>query len=301
MNKISVVIPLFNKEKFIIQCLDSIFTQISKVDEVIIVDDGSSDNSYMLVEQYIAKNSISNIVLTKQNNSGVSVARNLGISLSTHSYIAFLDADDQWEDNYIYEIKKLIKQYPSAIAYSTSHYINNINGKLWKKTVLPKGFSGIIKNFYISSKKLSILNSSKTIIRADIIKSINGFPEGITNGEDLFIWMELARKGNIAHINLPLVTINQFNDESRFGRSVKIPYPISYYGRNDIKLSSDEKNYLLLIAIKFVVINKYTNDIGSFNKLASYFKNISKLRFILLKSILLTPNILFKTLFRKRG
>jgi glycosyltransferase involved in cell wall biosynthesis len=95
---ISVIIPMFNAEDTIIEALDSVRDQTvgSENFEIIVIDDGSTDNSSHLVENYIQENPELNILLMSQENKGVSSARNVGLMSSEGDYIAFLDADDVW-------------------------------------------------------------------------------------------------------------------------------------------------------------------------------------------------------------
>ncbi|KWX89396.1 hypothetical protein AMQ83_00860, partial [Paenibacillus riograndensis] len=97
---ISVVIPLYNVEKFIGKCLDSFRNQTYKDFEVLVVDDGSSDKSALIVSDYINSGDL-NIKLIKQNNAGVSAARNKGIDEASGDYLCFVDADDLIAPEYL--------------------------------------------------------------------------------------------------------------------------------------------------------------------------------------------------------
>ncbi|WP_438319864.1 glycosyltransferase family 2 protein [Edwardsiella tarda] len=263
MCKISVVIPMYNKEGFILNCLNSVLNQSCAIDEVIIIDDGSTDNSYNVLIDFIKNNTQFKITIKRQDNAGVSAARNEGIKLSSYEYIAFLDADDEWEYTYIELMKKIIKKYPDAIAYSSSHLVRNNNGVFWKETTLERGFEGVIVDFYKASSKLSILNSSKSILKKTVINEIGGFPLNEKNGEDLFIWMEVARRGFIAHINKPLVIINQFADKSRDGRITAIPYPLKFYSATNDILSFSERKYIFILSVKSLILNKLARNRGN--------------------------------------
>lgn len=101
---VSIIIPVYNCEAYIADCLDSILNQSYKKIEVIIVDDGSTDSTKFILENY---KKISNIKLIFQENTGVSSARNLGIKLSSGKYICFVDGDDFIDENYI---KRLVEE-----------------------------------------------------------------------------------------------------------------------------------------------------------------------------------------------
>ena len=111
--KISVVIPMYNASKSIIKALDSIKFQTYKADyQVLIINDGSKDDSEAIVNQYILDNPRMNITLISQENSGVSKARNAGLKLAKGDYIAFLDSDDAWFDDKIQKQIKLMINEP---------------------------------------------------------------------------------------------------------------------------------------------------------------------------------------------
>src|SRR5690625_5271022 len=120
---ISVVIPLYNKEKHISRAVNSVLNQTYKNFELIIIDDGSTDGSLAVVEKF----DDSRIKVFTFKNNGVSVARNLGIEKAKYSYIAFLDADDEWEENFLLNVKKLIQTYPECGMYATLYKFKNNN------------------------------------------------------------------------------------------------------------------------------------------------------------------------------
>jgi len=114
--KISVIIPLFNKKDTIIKALESIFNQTVQPLEIIVVNDGSTDGSVELVEQ--VKHPLTRLI--NQKNAGVSIARNRGINEAKGDWIAFLDADDFWDNDFLETINKLSNKYPSASVLITN-------------------------------------------------------------------------------------------------------------------------------------------------------------------------------------
>ena len=124
--KISVVIPLYNKEKHITRAIDSVLEQEYKNFELIVVDDGSTDKSATIVNNY----NDSRIKLIQQTNMGEGAARNVGIALSNCDYIAFLDADDAWHKNFLIEIINMITIEPNSIIYATYFNTKEPNGDL---------------------------------------------------------------------------------------------------------------------------------------------------------------------------
>ena len=102
MVKISVIIPVYNTEKFIRDCLESILSQTLKEIEIICIDDGSTDQSYAILEEYSARHK--NIIVLRQKNMGAGIARNWGIEYANGKYICFMDSDDYYIQNRALEI-----------------------------------------------------------------------------------------------------------------------------------------------------------------------------------------------------
>ena len=121
--KVSIVIPMYNAEKTILKCLKSVVNQLPKEEfEVIIVDDGSKDNSSLIVEKFMNENNY-NIKLIKQENHGVSNARNNAIKSSSYSLIALIDSDDIWLEGKLNDQLRIMEKY-SADFVGTLH--NNL-------------------------------------------------------------------------------------------------------------------------------------------------------------------------------
>lgn len=123
-NLVSIIIPVYNSERFICQTLDSVIRQEYQYKEIIIVDDCSTDKSPIMIKEYMKK--VSYIVYYRlEKNSGVAVARNTGIRLAQGRYIAFIDSDDIWKDGKLSKQIELFKSYPPpCLTYTAVDYIN---------------------------------------------------------------------------------------------------------------------------------------------------------------------------------
>lgn len=119
--KISVVIPCFNGEKFLDEAIASINSQTFAVYEIVIVNDGSTDNSKAIIDAYVSSNSIP-IVALHQQNGGVSAARNTGLAMATGEWIAFLDVDDIWYPNKLEEQARIVREHGETLAMVCSDY-----------------------------------------------------------------------------------------------------------------------------------------------------------------------------------
>ena len=205
---ISIVVPLYNKEKYIVNTIQSVLNQDYPYFELIIVDDGSSDNSLNIISN-IKDNRIR--VLSKKNG-GVSDARNFGIQSSNYDYIGFLDADDFWDKSYLSEMVQLIKDFPNAKMYGSS-YGEIVNNKLlnsYTYSLLPIGYKGYINYIKIFQQRyITPINSSAVIIRKDILKDDLLFSKEIKSGEDLLLWIKIACRHKVAYINKVLSFYNR--------------------------------------------------------------------------------------------
>jgi glycosyltransferase involved in cell wall biosynthesis len=191
MNKISLVMPLYNKEEHVKRALDSVLNQTRAPDEIIVVDDGSTDKGAEVVKSYHDKR----IKLIEQKNSGVSIARNNAILQSSYDFIAFLDADDAWKPDYLETIHRLILEYPECAAFATS-YSMIIDGY---EKVISHGINGVIDDYFkIGNKKSIPFNVASIVIRKTVFENVGYFPESVAMGEDLDMWCRLAMDYDIA-------------------------------------------------------------------------------------------------------
>ncbi len=205
---ISIVIPLYNKEKQISNTLQTVFNQTYQEFEIIIVNDGSTDNS---VDE-VLKIKDSRIRLFHQANAGVSSARNKGISESKFDLIAFLDADDTWKPEYLQTQFELYQKYTECDIYACNYEIKDNKGKITPTIIHKLLFNetdGILTNYFeVASCSHPPLWTSAVVVKKDAILSVAGFPPGIKAGEDLLTWAKLADAYKIAYYSKPLATFN---------------------------------------------------------------------------------------------
>lgn len=182
---ISVVIPLYNKEKEIARTLRSVLAQTSQPLEIIVVDDGSTDGSAARVEEIGSPL----IRLIQQENRGVSAARNRAMQEACGEYAALLDGDDTWEPGYLAEIERLIAAYPGCGAYATSFNVDDGHHLTPGDTPQTEG----VVDFFTEALSHYVLIPSSTTLRREPALSLGGFPEGMRMGEDQYLWTKLAR------------------------------------------------------------------------------------------------------------
>lgn len=255
--KISVVIPLYNKQDLIHKCLNSVANQTYLPDEIIVVNDGSTDSSLEVVTSFSKQYYNLPIKIIDNINQGVSASRNCGISSALYPFVALLDADDEWDEAYLSCMIQLINDFPDASIYSSNHRVKDSDGNVFSPyTLLSQGYKGYIDNYFSISIKTPLVNSSKVILRKSVFLDEGGFPEEAILSEDLYLWFKIASSHRVAHINRILVTINQFFDQSRKARSFKNPYFITYYShyKNLFDgLTHDQKSYIFSVYYKHVI------------------------------------------------
>lgn len=216
----SVIIPLYNKAPYIEKALRSVFAQTYTDYELIVVDDGSKDDSKAVAEQVLACCPVP-YQLISQANAGVSMARNNGVAASHGEYLCFLDADDWWEPVFLEEIAKLIAEYPDAGIYGTGYTI--VNETKHKTRMAPiavdDGFEkGYINYCQVYAKNLCMpLWTGAVCIPHLFFDLTEGFPKGIRLGEDFLLWIRIALKYKVAFLNKPLANYNQDVDVANRG------------------------------------------------------------------------------------
>ena len=196
--KFSTVIPMYNKQSTIRRALYSVLEQSTNVncDEVIIIDDGSTDESVAVVVSIKQQFPNRSITLHHQANAGVSAARNKGVELAKNEYITFLDADDSYEPNYFKEINTLSNRFPEAAMLATGYrFVNVSEGSKRKANFVGLSVDDyqLLSDYFYSSAKGDLpVISSTACIKKDVLKSIGGFPVGESMGEDQAVWSQLA-------------------------------------------------------------------------------------------------------------
>ncbi|MCM1567454.1 MAG: glycosyltransferase family 2 protein [Dehalobacter sp.] len=198
MPALSVVIPLYNKGSYIARAINSVLTQSFQDFEVVVVDDGSTDNGVEVVRRF----GDPRIRLIAQENQGVSAARNKGVHEAATEFIAFLDADDEWTPIHLETIQRLREKHPEAGMYSTAFRILTSDGKLHlnKYRCMPEPpWEGIIPNYFRSSTiGYTPVNCSSVCMPKRVIVEAGGFPQGYWWAEDLDLFGRIALKHPVA-------------------------------------------------------------------------------------------------------
>lgn len=193
--KFSIVIPLYNKEKYVESCLDSIVSQSYSNFEIIIINDGSTDNSIDRVNAFKSRNKNVELLVFEQQNSGVSASRNFGIEKSRGEFVCFLDADDYWHPQYLEVANHIInKEVDCNIIGTKFGYIKErkeiLNLDSFEVTDVRYRSTSYIKEVINNG---SASNSSSTIVkRILLLDSSFKFDEKQTHAEDIDVWTRLS-------------------------------------------------------------------------------------------------------------
>jgi glycosyltransferase involved in cell wall biosynthesis len=217
----SVVIPLYNKEQYVVDTINSVLNQTFNDYEVIVVDDGSTDHSKDRVKTIQS----SRLKCIFQDNQGVAVARNTGIENANGDYIAFLDADDYWHPDYLETIYSLINRYPESDMYVSAYRVVLENGKVrYSKTL--NNEDTLIKSYWMTYKNVyDTVWTSATVIKQSAIYRAGMFTPGEEIGEDLDLWARVAKNNPLVAYSPKVRVDYRRNAAENARRRVKIAYP----------------------------------------------------------------------------
>ena len=274
---ISVVIPLYNKEAHIAEALESVLAQTVLPAEIIVVDDGSTDQGAFVVEEFLNRG----VKLVKQENQGVSAARNKGLQEATSEYVAFLDADDRWLPGHLELLLKLADTFPGAGLLSTSLIVERGRKLLCNDSIYPKEWIGVVEDFFYTyaRDRLLVHSSSVAVARSSFINA-GAFPVGVKRGEDVIAWVRTALLHPVAHAQNRTVIYNQdaFNRTESLRESdapESLKYLAELLGSNNLA-SVNRQSIALLFDV--IAINTAAGFLINSDKSGS--KNIRRLAWI---------------------
>ena len=230
---ISVVIPLYNKQNSIVATLQSVLAQTYTNYEIIVVDDGSTDESANVAEATLREFSGRllgyglEFRVIKKENGGVCSARNRGIQEAKYDYIALLDGDDQWEKHYLEEQVKLIQDFPEAKMWGIN-FAEMSNGELIRKlpTGLPEGYRGYVENYFqIPGRTSDLYCSSSVVIQKEVFDKVGYFDERIKYAEDKDMWFRIIATYPVVFYDR-YMAFYLFDAENRASNK---PIPLKYF------------------------------------------------------------------------
>lgn len=276
---ISVIIPLYNKEKSITDTINSVLNQTFKDFELIIVNDGSKDNSLSVVNQFTDKR----VKIIDKPNGGVSSARNVGILNAKYEYIAFLDGDDLWAPNHLTEIVKLIEFDESIFIYATQ--FKKIKNKEELKNNIFDTEILIVDYLDYESTTKTLFSSSSFAFNKRVLKGLDYYyNEDLKFGEDVDFWYRLSKRKKVLLSNN--VTAFYFTgSENRSDYVMPIKFRFHQFDFSNKSLT--EKKYLgklvALIIIDYIMYKDYTTSFKIYKKYINQSYYIFRYVYLLVK------------------
>jgi glycosyltransferase involved in cell wall biosynthesis len=217
---VSVVIPAYNAGRYIEDTLNSVLSQTFKDRDIIIIDDGSTDNTLTLVQKYkeLHPNAIK---LIQQNNSGPAAARNAGIKSTTSKYISFLDSDDLWVPGKLESQIKFIESQPEQVGLVYSRVARFDNKGLWLSSInhKPHHYSG---NIYKQLIKGNIITTQTVITKRICFDKVGLFDTSPDIIEDYDMWLRIAKYYHVAFMD----ELHALYREHELGRSKKFRWSL---------------------------------------------------------------------------
>lgn len=304
MNKISIIIPLYNKKEYIQNCINSIQNQTYSNFEIIVVDDESTDNSLELVKKLEDKDK--RIKVISKSHSGVSMTRNLGIQNATGDYIVFVDADDEIKSSYLAELIKY-KKYDLVVSGLIKRYIDK-NNKKEELTLDDIIINDPIKNNSIIFNRnvfpLFSVNYTKLFKSQIIKKNKISFPNQPYGEDSLFVLQYLKNCNSVRCISYNGY-INNIIPSTLSRRHIdnieKYLIKINQYAQKNYKLEySSAWQYLWCRLIKITLENEIENY-GQFKSKCILIRNKEESSHISFSKIVGMKDKIFIMLFKIRA
>lgn len=256
----SVVIPLHNKAAFVSKTLESVLNQTFDDFEIIIVNDGSTDDSINKVKAHNDKR----LSIYENENQGVSVARNIGIEKSKANYICLLDADDLWKPNHLEDLKQLIEDFPNCGLYCKAYQKSFFNRNIIKSTYLDleDGFYGIVPDFFYNSLIDCVAWTSAVAFPKKNIDRYGGFDKLLRSGQDTDFWIRVALNEKIVFSNKISATkvIAEKGDHLSLSDKRVDRIKILYKYKKEEESNSSFKKYMDLNRFSIALERKSSND-----------------------------------------
>lgn len=300
----SVIIPLYNKENFILNTIKSVLNQTFTDYEIILVEDCSTDKSLEIVSK-IVNDKVR--IIRHEKNKGLSASRNTGIKNANAKYLAFLDADDLWKEDYLQELFQLINEYPRAHLFGTNYeefYANDKillpenNAKKLKKTTL-------INDFFDISLAQPLYCPSSFCVEKSVFETIGYYDESITFGEDVDFNIRANSEFLLAYSKIPLVQYlmlseNQITQSKITGKIITNfdKFEINNCGKS-LKKFLDFHRYIM--AKHYKLEGNYENFMKMKNGISNASLNNQQLILLNLPSAVLKFANQIKTLFLSKG
>ena len=260
--KISAIIPTYNNAEYIEEAINSILAQSHPVNEIIVIDDGSSDNTEVLIRA--VKQKTDKLSYTKQRNQGPSAARNHGIEIANGDWIAFLDADDRWPKDKIALQIAALQREPNLQLIAGDMAETDQQGSVQVESVLARHqllepFQRLagrpLNNALTALVNKNFIPTGTVLVKRTALNQAGGFNPGIRFGEDLELWAKIAYRHPITCLPERLMYRRQHGANATQSTGpmledlVKVMRSISHYGAEQLKEQGTKPGTLVASAL----------------------------------------------------
>lgn len=260
MPQFSVIIPVYNKEKFIENTLKSVLQQSFTDFELILVNDGSTDQSETIIKSFTDPR----IRYFSKENGGVSTARNLGIEMAKATYITFIDADDYWYPNFLSTSLATIQKFPEHKIFSAAIEVETPNSVFPAQYSIPKKSEYEVVDYFEASMKMTIICTSCAVFHKSIFDQVGVFDAKIRSGQDTDMWI---RMGLIYPVVFSWGILTRYvYDPNSLSKKKEYLNTKMDFSKFDKVLDQNPKlkNFLDINLFSFAIRCKLTNDTRNF-------------------------------------
>lgn len=202
--EVSVLMSCFNADRWLHEAIDSVLEQTFEAFEFILVDDGSTDETWKIIRSYADRDK--RIVAISKKNTGPSDSRNVGIAQAKGEWIANLDSDDLCEPTRLEEQVNFMRNHPEVVLLGTGFVEIDEQGRAIKKHLYPSGHRTLVRHL---ERLQRFFPHSSAFYRVDIVKQVGGYNLRFYTAQDWRLWLELMLRGKIACLSKPLVRIRK--------------------------------------------------------------------------------------------
>jgi glycosyltransferase involved in cell wall biosynthesis len=213
--KVSVVIPTYNRADLIGQTLDSVFGQTRRADQVVVVDDGSEDDTRRVLEEWEPR-----ILYRRIRHAGASAARNAGLEIARGAYVAFLDSDDLWETRFLERMVAVLDSAPAA-GFAYCDYATFDGRGIVRRAYLPPRHK-LRGSLFTRLLETDFLSTGTLLIRRECLEHTGGFDPSLEITHDWDLWLRLAHAYDAEYVDEPLVHIR--TDSAGLTRNTPLLY-----------------------------------------------------------------------------
>ena len=292
--EVSVIMPSFRSEKTIARAIASVARQTVKPREIIVVDDGSDDNSFEIVSSF--KNQLNGIDLRifQQENRGAGAARNIALNEAQFDLVAFLDADDEWLPS---KIEMSIEQISENKLDLISHNVWIVNGQNESVLDIASRFRAASKYLFHGLFRRGFISTSTVVARRAPILSVGGFDENLRSGQDFDLWLKLLDRPGVRFgaFDKPLTRYHVEPNSISSQISQRLKYTLEIACRHAPALRSHPGSAIISIWFRIIVIHMEA-ALANFNK-RKLFSSLRAMIFIPYRLITVTFRYILETQF----